>query len=144
MNARQFAAVTINLTPEEAVVLDNCLRRFAESDKLTLADASENQVFNNLLCLLERHGDRPLWPALNAAQAALRGDNAALVETCLICRQCQECLDPDDDLGPNHSFRSDSYFILLGDEAYRQGWLVNCAEGGFEILCPNCRSKLEK
>ena len=50
------AAVTLNLTPEEAVVFDNCLRRFAESDKLTLADASENQVFNNLLCLLERHG----------------------------------------------------------------------------------------
>ena len=44
--------------------------------------------------------------------------NAALVSITLICDRCGATLDPDEDLGPNVSFESDGYYILLGE---RQG-----------------------
>jgi hypothetical protein len=65
--------------------------------------------------------------------------NAALIMTSLICERCQLCLDPDRDLAPGQSFQSDAYYVLLGDEAYRRGWVVDLREhGDFEIRCPSC------
>ena len=70
--------------------------------------------------------------------------DAALVNTALQCDGCNAMLDPDEDLGPNHSFKSDGYFVLLGDEAYRRGWLIEAlASGDFKILCPDCAQPKE-
>lgn len=63
---------------------------------------------------------------------------AALIEICLICRRCGCSLDPDVDLGPNHSFKSDRYYVLLGNEAYRRGWFIEARDGDFTIFCPGC------
>ena len=69
---------------------------------------------------------------------------AALIGTSLICDVCSSFLDPDDDLGPNHSFQSDSYYVLLGDEAFRRGWLVEpLGRGDFKVVCPAC-ARLER
>jgi hypothetical protein len=67
--------------------------------------------------------------------------DCALIEITLICRNCSACLDPDDDLGPNHNFESDYYFILLGDEAFRRGWLVEDLGKEYLILCPSCSGR---
>ena len=56
----------------------------------------------------------------------------------LFCDKCQATLDPDTDLGPNHSFDSDGYYVLLGDEAFRRGWFIEWRDDDFRILCPNC------
>jgi len=64
--------VTIRLTVAEAVVLDELLRRFSETDHLAIGDQAERRALWNLQCLLEREGDRPLWPSLDEARAALR------------------------------------------------------------------------
>jgi hypothetical protein len=64
--------------------------------------------------------------------------DAALVCITLICDRCRATLDPDTDLGPNVSFKSDRYYILLGDEAYRRGWLID-VEGN--ATCPACAAK---
>ena len=66
--------------------------------------------------------------------------DAALVGTALMCDTCPAFLDPDDDLGPQHTFKSERYYVLLGDEAYRRGWLVERQGGDFKILCPACAS----
>ena len=63
--------VTIRLTAAEAVVLDDLLRRYTETDRLAVVDRAEQQVLWNLLCLLEREGDRPSWPSLREARAEL-------------------------------------------------------------------------
>ena len=64
--------VTIRLTVAEAVVLDELLRRYSGTDRLTIEDQGEQIALWNLACLLEREGDRPLWPSLEEARAALR------------------------------------------------------------------------
>src|SRR5688572_19645142 len=72
---------------------------------------------------------------------------ASMVEIVLICRECGSSLDPDVDLGPNHSFKSDRYYyyVRLGDEAYKLGWLVEYgASGDYPILCPLCAAKEPK
>jgi hypothetical protein len=63
--------VTVRLTPAEAVVLDGLLRRYSETERLSVQDDAERQALWNLLCLLERQGDRPLWPSLSQARAEL-------------------------------------------------------------------------
>jgi hypothetical protein len=70
--------------------------------------------------------------------------NAALIHTTLFCEQCQAALDPDEDLGPNHSFASDGYYVLLGDEAFHRGWLVEWGTHDFRILCPQCAKQCAK
>jgi hypothetical protein len=67
--------VTIRLTAAEAVVLDDLLRRYSETDRLTVGDRADQRVLWNLLCLLEREGDRPLWPSLQDARAELAGSD---------------------------------------------------------------------
>jgi hypothetical protein len=70
--------------------------------------------------------------------------NAALIEITLFCRSCRASLDPDCDLGEGLSFASDGYYILLGDEAFRRGWLIEAKnQGGFRITCPVCALKDE-
>jgi hypothetical protein len=63
--------VEIRLTPDEAVVLDELLRRFSATDQLTIEDQSEQRALWNLQCLFERAGD-PNWPSLEQARSALR------------------------------------------------------------------------
>jgi hypothetical protein len=64
--------VTIRLTVAEAVVLDDLLRRYSQTDLLAIEDQAEQQALWNLQCLLEREGDRPLWPSISEARAELR------------------------------------------------------------------------
>jgi hypothetical protein len=66
--------VTIRVTVTEAVVLDAFLRRYSDTDKLTIEDQAEQQALWNLQCLFEREGDRPTWPTLEEAREALRRD----------------------------------------------------------------------
>lgn len=62
---------TIDLTPAEAVVLFSVLRRYSESDALTVSHIAEQQCLWNIECLLEKHGDNPLWPPLKDALDSL-------------------------------------------------------------------------
>ena len=68
--------VVIRLTVPEAVVLDDLLRRYSETDRLTIEDQAEQRALWNLQCLFEREGD-PSWPSLATARAALRDENEA-------------------------------------------------------------------
>ncbi len=61
----------IDMTPSEAVVLDSILRRYSESNILTVENAAEQQCLWNIQCLLEKHGDQPNWPGLNDATSEL-------------------------------------------------------------------------
>jgi hypothetical protein len=70
-NEREPDVSTIDMTPSEAVVLDSILRRYSESDILTVENAGEQQCLWNVQCLLEKHGDRPVWPSLANATAEL-------------------------------------------------------------------------
>ena len=67
--------------------------------------------------------------------------NAALICITLICETCGSTLDPDDDLGPEVGFKSDGYYILLGDEAYRRGWLIDMSGEEVKAICPACAKK---
>jgi hypothetical protein len=70
--------------------------------------------------------------------------NAALVCITLICDKCRATLDPDEDLGPDVSFATDSYYILLGDEAFRRGWLIDMGgEDDIKAICPACAKESE-
>ena len=64
--------ITIRLTFAEAVVLDEFLRRYSDTDVLAIEDQAEQTALWNLACLLERDGDRPLWPSREEACAELR------------------------------------------------------------------------
>jgi len=62
---------TIDMTPSEAVLFDSILRRYSESNILTVESAAEQQCLWNIQCLLEKHGDQRVWPSLNDALAEL-------------------------------------------------------------------------
>lgn len=62
---------TIDMTPCEAVLLDSILRRYSETDTLTVENAAEQQCLWNIQRLLEKHGDRPDWPEINDATGEL-------------------------------------------------------------------------
>ena len=68
---RKPDVATIDMTPSEAVLLDLILRRYSESDMLTVENAAERQCLWNIQCLLEKHGDQPVWPCLKDAIAEL-------------------------------------------------------------------------
>ena len=68
---RRPDVATIDMTPSEAVVLDSILRRYSESNILTVENAGEQQCLWNVQCLLEKHGDHPVWPSLDDAIAEL-------------------------------------------------------------------------
>jgi hypothetical protein len=57
----------------EAVVLNEFLCRFSETDHLTIEDQAEQQALWNLQCLFEKVGI-PERPSLDDARAVLRGD----------------------------------------------------------------------
>lgn len=63
--------VIIRLTVTEAVVVDAFLRRYSETDRLTIADQAEQRALWNLQCVFEKVGD-PSWPSLEEARATLR------------------------------------------------------------------------
>ena len=70
--------------------------------------------------------------------------DAALVCIVLICDTCRASLDPDEDLGPDVGFdKSDNWFILLADEAYRRGWLLDTAGDGIRATCPSCAKNVD-
>ena len=54
---------TIDKTPAEAVLLDSILHRYSASGKLIVETSAEQQCLWNVECLLEKHGDRPVWPS---------------------------------------------------------------------------------
>jgi hypothetical protein len=54
---------TIDMTPAEAVLLDSILHRYSTSDKLIVENSAEQQCLWNVECLLEKHGNRPVWPS---------------------------------------------------------------------------------
>jgi len=66
--------VTIHLTSAEAVILDEFLRRYSNTDRLAIEDQAEQRALWNLACLLESDGDRPNWPSLDEARAQLWDD----------------------------------------------------------------------
>ena len=68
---RKPDVATIDMTPTEAVLLDSILRRYSESNILTVENAAEQQCLWNIQCLLEKHGDQPIWPCLDDATADL-------------------------------------------------------------------------
>jgi hypothetical protein len=70
-NRMADSEVTLRLTIAEAVVLDELLRRYSETDRLTVEDQAEQRALWNLQCLFEREGD-PSWPTLEEARAMLR------------------------------------------------------------------------
>ena len=64
------------MTPAEAAILDAILRRHSESDSLTIENVAERQCLCNIQCLLEKHGDRPLWPSIDAATSELSSEES--------------------------------------------------------------------
>lgn len=67
------AEAVLRLTIPEAVVLDAFLRRYSETDQLTIADQAEQRALWNLQCVFEKIGD-PSWPSLEDARASLRDE----------------------------------------------------------------------
>jgi predicted CopG family antitoxin len=68
---RKPDVATIDMTPSEAVLLDSILRRYSESNILTVENAAEQQCLWNIQCLIEKHGDQPVWPSLHDATSEL-------------------------------------------------------------------------
>ena len=63
--------ISICLTQNEAVILDEFLRRYSETGNLQCEHRAEKQALWNLQCLLERVGNRPDWPSHGVASEAL-------------------------------------------------------------------------
>ena len=63
--------VVLCVTVNEAVVLDEFLRRYSDSDVFATEHPAEQQALWNLQCILERNGNRPNWPTLEVARRAL-------------------------------------------------------------------------
>jgi hypothetical protein len=66
--------------------------------------------------------------------------DAALICITLICERCHATLDPDEDLGPGVNFHTEGWYVMLGEEAYRRGWLIDMGgkDDGIEAICPAC------
>lgn len=67
MTADHSTDVQISLSADEAIVLFEFLRRFSDSDDLTIVDQAEQRVLWNLCCILERGALTPFtgdWPVL--------------------------------------------------------------------------------
>jgi hypothetical protein len=66
-------SVTISLTVEEFVVLDELLRRYSTTGKLAIADPAEQNALFALTCIFEREPTRSdSWPSLADARKSLR------------------------------------------------------------------------
>lgn len=52
--------INIVLTKDEAIVLDNLLSRFSETDKLDIVHKAERVALWNLCCLIEKEISEPL------------------------------------------------------------------------------------
>jgi hypothetical protein len=66
--------VDIRVTIPECVVLDAILRRFSETDELSIKDAAEQRTLWNVQCVLEKLTARPDWPDVESASKALVDD----------------------------------------------------------------------
>lgn len=64
--------VTMSLTSDEAVVLFEFVRRFSDTDKLTIEDQAEERALWNLCCLFEKASVVPLEASYSAALQAAR------------------------------------------------------------------------
>lgn len=67
--------VVIGVTPHEAVALDEFLRRYSATGKLGVEHPAEQRMLWNIECVIEKHGDRPLWPSLDQSRAALSDED---------------------------------------------------------------------
>lgn len=66
--------VHLTLTPAEFVMLDSVLRRFSETDELTIQDEAERQSLYHLQCLCEKNPAHGKMPDLCDARKELLGD----------------------------------------------------------------------
>lgn len=69
-----YSHVKLTVTASEFVVLDSMLRRFSESDSLTVDNAAERQTLYNLQCLCEKHDAHSMLPRLPDATQELSGE----------------------------------------------------------------------
>ena len=53
-DAEESRAISVELNPDEALVLSVFLHRFSQTDRLTIEHPGEAQVLWNLCCLMER------------------------------------------------------------------------------------------
>jgi hypothetical protein len=78
MRVDQATDVQLVLTADEAVVLFEFLRRYSDSNDLTIVDQAEQRALWNLCCVLERGALAPItgdWPVLlQQARARLRDE----------------------------------------------------------------------
>ncbi|MEZ5950998.1 MAG: hypothetical protein R3C12_17655 [Planctomycetaceae bacterium] len=63
--------IALTITPHEAVVLDDFLRRFSTTDELKIEHPAEQQTLWNLECVMEKCDNRLCWPSLADSRAAL-------------------------------------------------------------------------
>lgn len=52
--------LSISLTPDEAVVLFEFVRRFSDTDTLSIEDQAEERALWNLCCVFEKHLNLPM------------------------------------------------------------------------------------
>lgn len=78
MDPQKPDTVLIPLTRDEAVVLFEFLRRFSETDRLSIEDPAEQRALWNLCCVFEQHASSSFeqdYPAfLEAAREKLRDE----------------------------------------------------------------------
>ena len=63
--------------------------------------------------------------------------NGAFICITLFCAKCHATLDSNDLPKGQPRFKEDGWYLALGDEAFRLGWLVN-EDDDFRALCPQC------
>ncbi len=66
------AGVSLNLSPDEALVLFELLSRYSDSDRLEIIDQAEQRALWNVCCLLEKELAEPFDPAYLALLSAAR------------------------------------------------------------------------
>jgi hypothetical protein len=64
--------VTISLTSDEALVLFEFLRRFSDTESLTIEDQAEQRALWNLCCIFEKASVLPLEVTYSQALLAAR------------------------------------------------------------------------
>lgn len=70
-SAENDDTVIFAIDRNEAAVIDEILRRFSMTDRLTIEHPAEKQALWNLECVFEKSGDRPRWPSLEEARTLL-------------------------------------------------------------------------
>lgn len=69
-----YSQVALKFTASEFVILDSMMRRFSESDELSINDPAERQTLYNLQCLCERFPGHSQMPEHDIARRELLGE----------------------------------------------------------------------